>query len=399
MKLFDLVDKTLLEQMLGEGFVRRQVHPTLPLAILNYSEKAAYDSVWNEATLQCRGLIYNTDTDEVVARPFRKFFNHGQMGAPQLDLDAAAVVTDKLDGSLGILYPTGERNGYAVATRGSFTSDQALHATDVWWEKYEREVSLRPDWTYLCEILYPDNRIVVDYQGRDELVLLAVLDTETGKPLENLPSWPGPVVETLEYASLAEALEAEPRPNCEGLVVYFPDTDERVKIKQEDYMALHRILTGTNARNVWEVVAVKECAPMIKDPKHWGSYLGIDPARAQECLALGDEWLAEVPDEFHEWVRDTTREVTDKALIAYGEAVRLSIEAHQIEDRRERYEFVKDHPLAKEIMRLASVPTTEPRTLAVKKAGNEALASLLLRCWREATPAPTSPFARSEAIA
>lgn len=389
--LADLLDLKLLNSMLEQGFVRAQQHPDLPLTILNYSEKAAYDSVWNDVTLQCRGLIY-AESGQVLARPFRKFFNLGQIGAPELDLEEPAIVSDKLDGSLGILYPTGRthRDAYAVATRGSFTSDQALHATEVWKERYARKLMPRHDWTYLVEIVYPENRIVVDYAGRDDLILLGVLETATGRPVA-MTYWPGPCAETLAYASLAEALAAPERPNCEGLVVYFPATDERLKIKQDDYVALHRILTGTNARNVWEVAAVKACALYIREPQHWGSFLGIDAARAEECLALGDTWLAEVPDEFHEWVRETTAEARETAEALRNEALELYDQAIKLKDRRERYELVKEHRLAKEILRLAATDNGA--------AADVALQQLWLRCWREATPAPTAPFARSEAVA
>jgi RNA ligase len=74
-------DWLLLGEMLDGGYVSRRFHPEFPeLAILNYTEKTAYEGKWNEVTLKSRGLIYNTDTFEVLARPFKKFFNYGQTG-------------------------------------------------------------------------------------------------------------------------------------------------------------------------------------------------------------------------------------------------------------------------------------------------------------------------------
>lgn len=414
MRLDDLIDCDLLERMLEERYVSEQKHPTEPLAILNYTQRTQFDRVWNPVTRQCRGLIYNFETGTVVARPWPKFFNYGEHeesvkydlathrkvypesdGHHLLDPNAGVIVTDKLDGSLGILYPTSD--GHAIATRGSFTSDQALHATEVWRERYSKSIAVHlaapgPAWgfTYLFEIIFPQNRIVVDYGGLDDLVLLGVLDNETGLPASPR-FWPGPRTDEFAYRSLREALEAEPRPNCEGLVVYFPETNERLKLKQEDYVVLHRILTGTNARNVWEVAAVKACGDLIREPKHWGSFLGIDPARAEECMTLGDDWLAEVPDEFHVWVRDTIAEVTCIATESRAQVLELVRQAQAIEERRARHELVADHPFVKEIMRLASA--TDARMVS------EGIDGLTLRCWREACPEPTAPFARSEAVA
>src|SRR3954453_20958194 len=62
-----------LDQAIADGHVRRQDHPSEPLAILNYTEKTAYEEAWTPVTLTCRGLIYRTDTGEVIARGFGKF--------------------------------------------------------------------------------------------------------------------------------------------------------------------------------------------------------------------------------------------------------------------------------------------------------------------------------------
>ncbi len=273
----DLFPRPELDAAIEAGLVRTQRHPSLPLFIFNYTEKTAYEGVWTEVTLQCRGLILD-DEGTVVARPFRKFFNHGQAGAPEFDLSAPVSVTDKMDGSLGILYPV--PGGHAIATRGSFTSDQALHATAVWEDRYQDEWTPWGGVTYLFEIVYPQNRIVVNYGDFDDLVLLDVLDNVTGRPATPLgaaTSWPGPDADVFLHRTLAEALAAEPRPNAEGYVIYFPDHDERLKLKQSDYVALHRIVTGLNARTVWEHL----CA-------------GLPIADLIEPL----------PDEFHQWVRD-----------------------------------------------------------------------------------------------
>jgi RNA ligase len=273
--LGEVVDVSALEAAIAAGYVRRQVHPSEPLAILNYTEKAAYENVWTEVTLACRGLIYRSDTLEIAARPFGKFFNHGQPGAPALDLAEPAVVTDKADGSLGILYPTA--SGHAVATRGSFTSDQAVHATQVWQARYAGTFAPQAGVTYLFEIVFPENRIVLDYGALDDLILLATIDMATGRDiLAPVVTWPGPVIEVMPAASLAEALALPPRDNAEGLVVLQPRSGHRLKIKQSDYIELHRIVTNLNARTVWRHLV--------------------------HGRALAD-LVAPLPDEFHGWCR------------------------------------------------------------------------------------------------
>jgi RNA ligase len=261
-KLGDLLDGQELAKAIEDGFVRRQVHPSMPLAILNYTERCQYEpGAWNDVTRQCRGLIVHADSGAVIARPWPKFFNHGQDEAGVLDLAAPAEVTDKKDGSLGILYPT--QDGWAIATRGSFASEQAVHATGVLRSRYP---GFRPPEgvTVLFEIVYPANRIVLDYRGLDDLLLLGGVDIATGRDVPvNAIGWPGPRTEVFAATTLAEALALPPRKNAEGIVVRMLDTDVRVKVKQEDYVALHRLITGMNARVVWERIGEGETASQI----------------------------------------------------------------------------------------------------------------------------------------
>lgn len=292
-KIDDLFPFTELEAAVQSGLVVRRAHPDFPLCILAYTDKATYtpDS-WNRVTRQCRGLIYDTLTHEIVARPFPKFFNLGERYAPQIDPSTRVVVTDKLDGSLGILYRTA--SGHAISTRGSFESEQAKHATEVLRTRY---AGFEPPsgLTLLFEILYPDNRIVVDYGGLDDLVLLGAIEIDTGRSHPpHAVEWPGPRTTVFEHETLADALRAPPRPNAEGLVVHFPEHEERLKLKQADYVALHRIVTGLNERTVWEHLA------------------------AEKPIA---ELLQPIPEEFHDWVND----------VAAGLLTRIDSEERAIE--------------------------------------------------------------------
>ncbi|WP_305789534.1 RNA ligase [Symbioplanes lichenis] len=291
--LADVLDPAALAEAVRTGHVRTQRHPSRPYVIHNYTEACQYVGAWTPVTLACRGLITHAGTGEVLARPFAKFFNVSEPQAPVLDPATKVTVTDKSDGSLGIIWP--DEDGWAVATRGSFASDQARHATRVLRTRY-------PDFvppagrTVLVEIIYPENRIVLDYAGLDDLVLLGSVDIATGRTggPESVPTWTGPVVESFGYATLADALAAPARPGREGLVVHFPDEDIRVKIKYADYVRLHRLVFGLSARTVWEVLVS-------------GGDL--------------DALTAPLPDEFHAWVRTVATELTGSV-----EAARQDVE-------------------------------------------------------------------------
>jgi RNA ligase len=63
-----------LNKYYEDGLLYKQVHPTLPLTIWNYTEKVQYENLWDEVTLMCRGLVTD-NTGDMVAIPFQKFFN------------------------------------------------------------------------------------------------------------------------------------------------------------------------------------------------------------------------------------------------------------------------------------------------------------------------------------
>jgi RNA ligase len=294
MHLYELAPMDELAELMEQKFVREVEHPHEPLRLLNYTDRAQVNPqafVDYPALNHCRGLIWNTDTGEIVARPFRKFWNHGQSGADQIALDEAVYTLDKLDGSLGIMYRQPNSGTLAIATRGSFTSDQALHATRLLQTKYDdlsgpedprEKYHPADDETFLFEIVYPKNRIVVDYRGRDDLFLLGSVDLEDGYVFDPMKAafhlgWYGPSVQILEHKTLAEALAAKPRENREGMVITKAGGTKMVKVKQEDYVRLHRLVTGLSERRVWEAIVAGETLQATIEP---------------------------LPDEFHPWVEE-----------------------------------------------------------------------------------------------
>lgn len=278
MQLRELFDMDLYSEMVHDGYIRLNRHPDLPIYIINYTEHAQFDREWNPVTLQCRGLIVDQN-NVIIARPFDKFFNYGEPNADVIELGDYVDVTDKMDGSLGILWQYQGKQG--IATRGSFVSDQAVHATKLWNEKYRKDMgTLSDNWTYLFEIIYPENRIVLNYGDRDELVLLGIRSISDGSviPPAEASEWSGPQATTYHFASLSEALAAPPRDNAEGYVITSRKTGGRIKVKQEDYIALHKIVTGLTKRRIWE--------------------------NMKNGMSLED-MIEIVPDEWHEWLRQT----------------------------------------------------------------------------------------------
>ena len=232
-----------------DGLLYSQVHPSLPLTIWNYSEKVQYEGLWDEVTLMCRGLVID-DSGNIVARPFRKFFNmEEKRHTPTQEFE----VYEKMDGSLGILF---NYNGeWILATRGSFSSDQAIRGMEI-LQKYNY-TELPTGMTYLFEIIYPENRIVCKYEYED-LVMIGAIHTAYGIEYDihaNGYSELGfPLVHKYDGVKDYRQLKDMISDNAEGFIVKFSNGD-RMKIKGEEYLRLHRVMTNVSTTAVWEILS------------------------------------------------------------------------------------------------------------------------------------------------
>lgn len=247
----------ILNEYFDKGLLYKQVHSTLDLTIWNYTEKVQYESLWDDITLMCRGLVTNSNGD-IVARPFKKFFNMEEgKHTPTSEFD----VYDKMDGSLGILFYY--KDEWVFATRGSFNSDQSIKGFEM-LEKYNYD-KLHKDYSYLFEIIYDDNRIVVNYDFED-IVLLGMINTESGYEvdlysdgndirLKNLIYNIGfRVVKKYDGITDYTTLKNIIKDDEEGYVVKFSN-GERMKIKGEEYLRLHKIMTNISTTTVWEILS------------------------------------------------------------------------------------------------------------------------------------------------
>ncbi len=270
-------DPQTLPALIAQGYINSQTHPTLPLTIYNYTAKTQFDRNWVAATLHCRGLVLDANYLP-VARPLPKFFN---LSEHQGTLpEGLPEIYEKLDGSLIILfYYQGQ---WEVASRGSFASEQAQMARVLFTDRQADLDKLSREYTYLFEIIYPSNRIVVDYGAAQRLVLLAAVHTQTGAelalkdinwsdrsqtyPATTLPEWLKSIDET--QAELT---------NHEGFILKWPN-GFRLKYKLADYVRLHRIITRVQAKDIWECLSQNQSL---------------------------EQFLDSVPDEFYNWVKDT----------------------------------------------------------------------------------------------
>lgn len=322
------INLEILNQYVKDGWVERNDHPSLPISIYNYSRKTQYEGKWDDITLKTRGLVLDNEGN-VIAKSFDKFFNYeelvGNKWVQSKIPNEPFEVFEKMDGSLGILFNYGGE--WILATKGSFYSDQAVRGMEILKKyKYERLIK---GFTYLFEIIYPENRIVCDYDFED-LVLLAVIDNKDGYELQihddkvhlegirfrNLYNNLGfKVVKKYDgiedYSTLKNMIDS----NSEGFVVKF-SSGFRMKVKGEEYVRLHKLITQLSTYDIWEHLR-----------------------EGRDVMELVDR----VPDEFDKWVKEQV------SHLSYGH-YRLGEQCGKMHDyfRYGKYGDVYPEPTKKE---------------------------------------------------
>lgn len=282
--LHDVVDEIKFKQAINDGLVSRRFHPELPLAILNYTPACQYSRTWNDTTRACRGLIYDHETMEVVARPFEKFMNWNEPDAGRAPY-GKAIRMPKADGSLGVVF--NYKGRWLVSTRGSFVSEQAKWAQK-WLNDFIPTVDNRlmnPFVTYCAEIVFPANRIVLDYNGLETLILLDVISPDSGRSMESefkIAPFENKVERVMAHFD-PEDVNSITDGEGEGFVYLWPKENIRLKAKTPWYVETHRIVTNLTERSVWEMMVEGKSLEEMKQP---------------------------IPEEFYEFVEETHSEIT-----------------------------------------------------------------------------------------
>ena len=233
---------------------------------------------------ECRGLILDADTFEVVSFPFVKFFNVQEPNAAKVNW-ASARITEKIDGNLIKVVRLGKE--LLISTNGTILADKAPVAPqpgcpfktfgeivrEVFQEKLS-EGSFSPDlfregFTYMFELTSPWTRVVVPHK-RNGMRFLGLRDNTTfreslpyGHPLSE--AFPPPRIFSMKSLDECISVAKELPWDEEGYVVVDGDFN-RVKVKSPQYLSVHH-LRGDSGILSWrraiEVVRANEIDEIV----------------------------------------------------------------------------------------------------------------------------------------
>lgn len=309
-----------LEKGVALGLAKKQSEGDLH--IYHYSQAVQVNpTFWTKEILLARGIILRVseqtngtvECPQVVATPWPKFFNYQQDGISVTELNQKMVrweVTNKMDGSLGLVFFDPISSRWRCVTKGSFTSEQSVWATEFLRKNIDLK-GLVEGTTYLVEIIYIENTIVIPYEY-EGLVLLGAFnsngmemthqelrevhkqtqtqnhqnhddgdnDEQSKHPPSHSPS-PSPshqhqhqqqhhrcgfrlvtMYEAFDsLAALKEEVAGWDGRKYEGVVIRYMFTNgasHRVKVKGDHYKALHRVCTGITPKSILRSLTLSE---------------------------------------------------------------------------------------------------------------------------------------------
>ena len=280
MHLYKYLDVFKLQRHICDGLIEVNHHKTLPLHILTYTRKTVYDCLWDDVTTKCRGLIIGHN-NIIISRPFEKFFNINTTYRPETNLFALParlpIVTEKLDGSLGILWKFPEMFQWAfgeggqpvkvndscigIATKGSFHSKHAEWATQHYLNNYKSAVWPK-GYTPLFEIINEQiQHHIVHYGCPAKLVLIGMINNETGEEADYNTCYHWAKINGIELISVygKTTLEVlnENRENHEGYVLSWSNPCApplKIKVKHNSFLIMQSIIHKATPKAILEAL-------------------------------------------------------------------------------------------------------------------------------------------------
>jgi hypothetical protein len=252
------------------------------LKIKDYPSKILlkYDQIESDMSLEevqeCRGLILEKHTWKVLSLAFKKFFNSGETNAAVIDWDNS-IIYSKEDGSMIQVYWDWHKELWFAATTGTAEGEGEVNNkfgttfNELFWSTVQNKYGLNDclldkDHVYVFELTTPYN-IVVTPHGESSAKLLAVRNRKT---LVEIPhkdlymvsvSLGVPLVKSYDLNvdnadELADTLIGMSWSE-EGYVVRDAN-DNRVKIKNPAYLAVHHLKGKTAEHNIMVIIKTNE---------------------------------------------------------------------------------------------------------------------------------------------
>lgn len=300
-------EKDPFQDLTNQYAIKVNDYPEDGIIILNYN---AFDSPKKHPiTMECRSLILDRTTYEVISRKFDRFFNLGEFEEFYHDFDFDNChIMSKEDGSLVGFYYNPHTERFSISTK-SLANAEGLNENGVSWYNqilsagafkddidYQTRMNEIPDaknWTFIFEFVGPYNRIVTPYTESQLVFIGARKHTGQWMSKETM----------IEYVHYFDSLnirlpEFHTKPKTlsdvvtkanellnlkEGFVLWDPINNKRIKVKSEKYVIAHTMrgeTTTPTIKNILKLIFTGEADEFIS---YFPEYT-TDFQRAQEAI-------------------------------------------------------------------------------------------------------------------
>lgn len=236
-----------------------------------------YDGFYKE----CRSLVIDLINEEIVLCPFKKFRNINECEETSLEniknrINKAKLIeiTDKLDGSMQSA--TWYNNEIVMSGSQALDKENSWRLADGYRmlindEHYINLLKSRPDCTFIFEYISLKDAHVVKYKKEDEgLYLIGIRNSVTGKQYPYLrvidvANFFGVKTTKIFDKTFEEVFNSLDKYKAHEKEGYVLNIDEfMVKVKCDDYVNIHRILSNVSSINlIIEKIANDEFDDMI----------------------------------------------------------------------------------------------------------------------------------------
>lgn len=203
---------------------------------------------------ECRGIAFDSETGNIIRRPFHKFFNLNEREETQahhVELGREHTIFHKYDGSM--IAPLRVNDEIIWGTRKTASE---FHTAVSYFVEHNSEMDYKGFTTWcldngatpMFEYMSPDNTIVIKYE-QTEMPLLAIRSMTTGKYFpdnivnnlckkHNIPA-AGIAFDSIDNIDDFATFFRGFKDNREGVVIRMND-GHHIKLKTDQYVLAHR---------------------------------------------------------------------------------------------------------------------------------------------------------------
>jgi len=324
---------TTLESLAAELHLAINRHPTLPLVNFKYSQ---IDSPkLHPIVRECRGIVLEDGTWNLVAKAFNRFFNVGEDAEDFAKFNWSDFsCASKEDGSLILLYHY--KGEWHVNTSGSFGFGEVQGYSMTWRDLFWSTSGIKPEdlkglenYTLVLELCTPYNRVVRRYQTPRVYLLAAFVNHKDGWEERDIEGthgihkrFDGRNVLLPEFYTFPSKdaisrflVEMEEKDKTFEGVILRDNTGRRYKWKTKTYVALHQLKDNGN------ILLPKRVVPIV-------------------LAGEVDEVVASLPE-------TRTAMLAARSILdgAYQDLIALWSKAKDQVTQKDYAMMVKDHPL------------------------------------------------------